>query len=85
MNLRKFNAIRIIITTLALANGTFLLAQDREVKIAIVQIFCLDGDRSGNFVRIENAIDEASKKGADIVILNLFQNLNLLLIRIMRS
>lgn len=67
MNLRKFNVIRIIITTLALANGTFLLAQDREVKIAIAQIFCLDSDRSGNFVRIENAIDEASKKRADIV------------------
>jgi len=30
------------------------------------QIFCLDGDRSGNLVRIENAIHEAKKKKADI-------------------
>ena len=31
------------------------------------QIFCLDGDRSGNFVRIENAVSEAAKAGADII------------------
>lgn len=30
------------------------------------QIFCLDGDRSGNLVRIENAIREAKKVDADI-------------------
>jgi predicted amidohydrolase len=33
---------------------------------AICQIFCLDGDRRGNFVRIENAIREAKDAGADI-------------------
>ena len=32
----------------------------------MAQIFCLDGDRSGNFVRIENAIGEAKDAGADI-------------------
>ena len=31
------------------------------------QIFLLDGDRSGNFVRIENAITEAKDAGADII------------------
>jgi len=31
------------------------------------QIFLLDGDRCGNFVRIENAIAEAKDAGADIV------------------
>jgi len=35
-------------------------------KAAICQIFCLDGDRRGNFVRIENAIREAKEAGADI-------------------
>ena len=35
-------------------------------KAAICQIFCLDGDRLGNFVRIENAISEAKDAGADI-------------------
>ena len=35
-------------------------------KAAICQIFCLDGDRMGNFIRIENAIREAKDAGADI-------------------
>jgi len=39
----------------------------QKIRIALAQIFCLDGDRSGNFVRIENAIREARAGGADIV------------------
>ncbi len=39
----------------------------RNIRIAMAQIFCLDGDRSGNFVRIENAIREA-KDGAAVII-----------------
>jgi predicted amidohydrolase len=39
----------------------------RTVKIAMAQIFSLDGDRSGNFVRIENAIREAKACTADII------------------
>lgn len=35
-------------------------------KAAICQIFCLDGDRLGNFIRIENAIREAKDAGSDI-------------------
>ena len=38
----------------------------KTVKVAICQIFCLDGDCLGNFVRIENAIREAKDAGADI-------------------
>jgi predicted amidohydrolase len=38
----------------------------KSTKAAICQIFCLDGDRRGNFVRIENAIREAKDAGADI-------------------
>jgi N-carbamoylputrescine amidase len=38
----------------------------KTVKIAMCQIFCLDGDRRGNFVRIENAIRKAKDAGADI-------------------
>jgi len=39
----------------------------RTIKIAMAQIFSLDGDRAGNFVRIENAIQEAKDDAADIV------------------
>ncbi len=39
----------------------------RNIRIAMAQIFCLDGDRSGNFIRIENAIREAKTGEADIV------------------
>jgi predicted amidohydrolase len=44
-------------------------AQDNHVAIALAQILCLDGDREGNFLRIENAISEAKGKGAQIVTL----------------
>ncbi|UCG59157.1 MAG: carbon-nitrogen hydrolase family protein [Phycisphaerales bacterium] len=39
----------------------------KTIGIAICQIFLLDGDRSGNFVRIENAIRQTKDAGADIV------------------
>lgn len=42
--------------------------EDRmEIRIAMCQIFCLDGDRSGNFSRIEHAVEEAKALGADII------------------
>jgi predicted amidohydrolase len=42
-------------------------AQKKSVRIGLAQIFCLDSDRSGNLVRIENAVKEAQEKGAEIV------------------
>jgi len=41
--------------------------QKRTVKIAMAQIFCFDGDRAGNFVRIENAIIDAKEQNAEII------------------
>jgi predicted amidohydrolase len=38
----------------------------RKVMAAMCQIFCLDGDRSGNLVRIENAVREAKQAESDI-------------------
>jgi len=42
-------------------------APERQVRIAVAQILCLDGDRAGNFARIENALIEAKQMGAEIV------------------
>lgn len=39
----------------------------RMIQVAMCQIFSLDGDRCGNFVRIENAIREAKDGVADII------------------
>jgi len=39
------------------------------IQIALCQIFSLDGDRSGNFVRVENAIRQAKDAGVDIICL----------------
>jgi N-carbamoylputrescine amidase len=39
----------------------------RDLKAAMCQIFILDGDRQGNFLRIENAIAEAKSEGADLI------------------
>jgi predicted amidohydrolase len=36
------------------------------VRIAMCQIFCLDGDRSGNLVRIEEALREAQEQEVNI-------------------
>ena len=38
----------------------------RTMRIAMCQIICLDGDRAGNFVRIENALAEAKSAQTDI-------------------
>lgn len=51
-----------VILSLLLASTVFAGA----VKVAMCQIVCLDGDREGNFVRIERAIREAVQAGADI-------------------
>ncbi len=45
------------------------MAKQEPLKIAICQIFALDGDREGNFVRIENAIVDAKELGAKIACL----------------
>ncbi|UCE43256.1 MAG: carbon-nitrogen hydrolase family protein [Candidatus Aminicenantes bacterium] len=39
---------------------------NRTIRVAMCQIFCLDGDRSGNFARIKNALSEAKQADADI-------------------
>ncbi len=44
-------------------------ADNKSIRVAMCQIFILDGDRMGNFVRIENAIAEAKDNGADIICL----------------
>ena len=38
----------------------------RTIKVAMCQIFSLDGDCRGNLVRIENALSQAKDAGADI-------------------
>ncbi len=39
------------------------------MKIGICQTVCLDGDRNGNFARIERAVAEAAERGADLACL----------------
>lgn len=41
---------------------------EKRVTIAMAQILCIDGDLSGNLVRIENALIEAKEKHAEIVV-----------------
>ncbi|MFN7992949.1 MAG: carbon-nitrogen hydrolase family protein [Bryobacteraceae bacterium] len=45
---------------------TGALAQTRTVQVAVCQILCIDGDREGNFRRVEYALEEAQKAHADI-------------------
>ncbi|MEZ0608179.1 carbon-nitrogen hydrolase family protein [Fibrella sp. WM1] len=40
----------------------------KTVNVALAQLLCLDSDRSGNLLRIENALIEAKAKQAEIVV-----------------
>lgn len=42
-------------------------ASDETIRVAAAQIFCLDGDKPGNLVRIENAMKEAQAAEVDII------------------
>ena len=41
----------------------------KAVRIAMCQIVCMDGDRRGNLARIEHAVAEAARAGAEIACL----------------
>ncbi len=49
-------------------NNPLIMSKKKTIKIAMAQIFCLDSDRSGNLLRIENAIIEAQLKKAEIIV-----------------
>ncbi len=54
----------------SLSNGaTPADSSERTLKVAMCQIFALDGDREGNFVRIEAALRQAKEQGAQIACL----------------
>lgn len=40
---------------------------NNTIRVAAAQIFCLDGDKPGNLVRIENAMKEAKSAAVDII------------------
>ncbi|NVO19916.1 MAG: carbon-nitrogen hydrolase family protein [Bacteroidetes bacterium] len=42
--------------------------KNKQLRIAMAQIVCIDGDLSGNLVRIENAIREAKEQQAGIIV-----------------
>lgn len=48
-------------------SGSVSSVEPNGANIALCQIFIIDGDRNGNFVRIENAIAEAKSKGAQLI------------------
>jgi len=58
------NRLALILSYLLLVG---LVSGQSSVRVAVAQIFCLDGDREGNFRRIENALEEAAQQGAAIV------------------
>ncbi len=63
----KYLIVLLLLPLLIIINLNNVYGQQKQVKVALAQICCLDGDRAGNFVRIENAIIEAKEKGAEIV------------------
>ena len=61
--MKRFKIIYFIsILFLAISN-----LNSQDLKIAVGQIMCIDSDREGNFVRIENAVIEAKSARADII------------------
>lgn len=67
---RKPYLLLLLVALAACQSGTVSqtdISEAMSVNVAIAQIFCLDGDRSGNFRRIENALIKAKATDADIV------------------
>ena len=56
--------MKLALTIMALVGS--LPAQSRTVRVAVCQILSIDGDREGNFRRVEYALDEARAAHADI-------------------
>jgi len=48
------------------ATGKARAARADKVRVAMCQTLCVDGDREGNFKRIEESLVEAQKRGAQI-------------------
>ncbi len=44
------------------------ILKNNHIRIAMAQIVCIDGDLSGNLARIENAIAEAKKAKAELIV-----------------
>ena len=70
MIFRSLSVFKLVLLTVCLpmfvSAGRFSNPEIKTVRVALCQIFCLDGDRSGNLVRIENALQEAKKADTDI-------------------
>ena len=49
-------------------SSSFTTDRKRIMTIAMAQILCIDGDRTGNFVRIENTNREARSIKAEIIV-----------------
>jgi predicted amidohydrolase len=56
----------IVFLPVVVFNQSASIQKNKSVLVAMCQIFCLDGDRSGNLIRIENALLEAMGTEADI-------------------
>ncbi len=70
MIFRSLPAFRFVLLVVCLPvfvlAGRFSNPEIKTVRVALCQIFCLDGDRSGNLIRVENALQDAKKANADV-------------------
>jgi predicted amidohydrolase len=67
--MKKLSRLLVLMVVLAgLAVSWAFAAPQRNVRLAICQILAIDGDREGNFRRIEYALEQAELKHADIAI-----------------
>lgn len=64
--MRRTTTLRLALAAAAFFARDAAYAATQTVTVAMCQVFCLDGDREGNFVRLENALREAAAAGAEI-------------------
>jgi len=65
MSTKYCYSISFVLTLLLLL--PFSSCNKPDLKLAISQIVCIDNDREGNFIRIENSINEAVLAGAEFI------------------
>jgi len=67
--MKQFLFSVLLLSLIACQNKSAMTSTSVEstLRIAMAQIFCLDGDKSGNFARIENAVKEAVAANVQLI------------------
>lgn len=68
MTMKKLSPLIAVLALLLTSLSAHASASKKSVRLAVCQILVIDGDREGNFRRIEYALEQAEARHADIAL-----------------